>query len=170
MKKILLTLALVAGASFVQAADTYMYWMLDTTPTAGTPSGATYQDYYARVKVGDGSTYLNFYEGGVSAGDTLYAEASAIPYQMLLTGTDYANKSFVIELWNDDAWTAGSEASFRTELAWADVSKYITTGSAEHITPGMVPLSNFTAVPEPTSGMMLLFGAVLLGLKRKKLA
>lgn len=170
MKKLILTLALVAGTTLTQAADTYMYWMLDTTPTEGNPSSATYQDYYARVKI-DGGSYLTFAEGGVATGYTdLYAEASSDPYQMYLTGTDYQNKSFIIELWNDDALTAGTEASFRKTIAWADVQKYITTGSTGHINPAIVSLSSFSAVPEPTSGMMMLLGAMLLGLKRKKLA
>ena len=171
MKKLLLTLTLVSGAFFAQAAaDTYLYWMLDETPTKGTPMGATYEDYYARVKIVGSDTYLNFCEGGANAGDTLYAEGSEIPYQMLLTGTDYSNKSFIIELWNDDALNANTEASFRKTLAWSDVSKYITTGSEGHITPGTMEVGSFSAVPEPTSGMMLLVGAMLLGLKRKKLA
>lgn len=174
MKKLILTLALVAGATVAQAADTYMYWMLDQTPNSSTRSGATYSEYYARVKMVDdkgNSSYLTFADGGVATEYTdLYAEASSDPYQMYLTGTVYQNKSFIIELWNDDALTAKTEASFRKTIAWADVQTYITTGSTGHINPAMVSLSSFSAVPEPTSGMMMLLGAMLLGLKRKKLA
>lgn len=160
MKKVLLTLAVVASAMFVQA-DSYLYWMLDEAPSTSPSSGynptPSFDEYVVRVF--DGQSYLTF---GNSSWDYMAAE-SGMNYSCLIG--DPTAKSFVIELWND---VEGKEAAYKTGNI--NMSDYILSSSEHVITGKLIKASDFYAVPEPTSGMMLLVGAMLLGLKRKKLA
>lgn len=87
----------------------------------------------------------------------------------------YEGYSFAIELgnyanWEDpNSWTALATSGFKT---YADIKDYIAETETE------VPISEywnpnqFTAVggaiPEPTSGMLLLIGAGLLALRRRR--
>ena len=123
-----------------------------------------------------------------SHGDAYYLDEDGNPTADLLDSlykSDFANGaavyanvagdyrtpsySFYVELYNDAGTLVGfSEAVSSSALAsyfagsvqqgvqWANVNQWNVT--------------NFTAVPEPTSGVMLLLGAALLGLRRRRLA
>lgn len=163
MKKVLLTLAVVAGAMFAQA-DSYLYWMLDETPSTsadGYNPKPSFDDYAVRVFDVNGKKYLTF----GNSDETFAAAQSGINYQSLLS--DPTATSFIIELWNDPGATEAAYAYYPT---YSDIAAYIRPSSEHEIAGKLIAASRFTAVPEPTSGMMLLVGAMLLGLKRKKLA
>lgn len=157
MKKFLLALFFIAGAVIAQADDYYLYWMLGENPA----STGTSDNYYAMVK-SSGGEYLSFYtkDGSTYA---LVKENGAF-----LAGAQYKNylgadpgSSFMIELWND----TGAEAAYTT--GWLDLGNYASRGT-DPTKYAPILASSFHAVPEPTSGMMLLVGAMLLGLKRKR--
>lgn len=169
MKKMLILAAAVATALFAQA-DSYLYWMLTDTPTSSPttfkPAGQA-SEYYASVKISSGTgagTYLTY--GNSSADATLLAANER--YQMNLGSSFGSDSSFIIELWAEGA----TQESYRSgTLSYSDLyaGGFISDGT-EKFNTKVLAGSNFGAVPEPTSGMMMLLGAMLLGLKRKKLA
>ena len=161
MKKILMTLAILAMAGVSNAADSYLYWMMTDQPGKGTPSGATYDSYYASVRVSGTDNYLTFANSGADVVEAVANER----HMVSLAGVAEAS-SFIVELWNECSTV---EPSFVTSaMSYQDLAQYITTGVDGHVNPLVLTASSFHAVPEPTSGMMLLVGAMLLGLKRKR--
>ena len=89
------------------------------------------------------------------------------PVWAWLAGFDAAEYSFYVELgnWNGDTatWTvmAVSDTWSREKL-----NEFISTDGLNH--PGMTPWAPSYAVPEPSSGILLLVGGALLALKRRK--
>ena len=170
MKKFLL---FACGAAMSLASNAaYLYWQVDDAAVdeynasgQWTPisSGA-----YAILKDSDGNTYNTYgAQGMVTDGKGSINQA----YYSEGIGTDGAGYSYFVELYNSDntliarsqaidsssgeAWTAAYDAALRT----ATLSN-IPAISVWHA-------GGFTAVPEPTSGLMLLLGAAMLGLRRK---
>ncbi len=160
MKKILLGLAVVSAALFAKAE--YLFWQVGDTTTVGD------QTY----------TFGDQYNAGV-----LYWTGSGTPYQKLeginfagTTTTDLASYgitestgSFYIELgtYDNGNFTAiahsemityAETANYRTSFQTAVSSMQAWSGGS--FSPG--------AVPEPTSGLMVLIGTALLGVKRRR--
>ena len=85
-------------------------------------------------------------------------------------GTDYAGKYFFIELFDAAGQLVGySEAISGTALNnelrdYKDTSRFAAEWSNLSAWNG----GTFTAVPEPTGGLMILLGVGLIGLRRKK--
>lgn len=167
MKNILMTVAIVLAAAAAQAGDNYFYWMLDETPSSsaeGYNPNPSYLDYTVKVK--DGDNYLTFANPGAD-GATAVGAMQDFTYISAFAG-DPASASFIIELWNDAP--INNQPAYSATITGELIANY-SAGSTEHMkAPLLIQASQFTAVPEPTSGMMLLVGAMLLGLKRKKLA
>ena len=164
MKKLLTIAALIlAFAGF--AEDQYLYWMIsndatlpDSTPLTG--------DYYAKISADGGQSWLNLYSdiGGTplttgggqalefTAGDSGYAFAGFL-------GSD--STSFLIELYQ------GSEAVGRALITPG--AEFITQGGMSNPLAAPFAVSSFAAVPEPTSGLLLLLGVAGLALRRRKM-
>lgn len=164
MKKLLTIAALIlAFAGF--AEDQYLYWMIsndatlpDSTPLTG--------DYYAKISADGGQSWLNLYSdiGGTplttgggqalefTAGDSGYAFAGLI---------DSASTSFLVELYQD------SVAVGRAQISPA--AEYFTQGGMSNPLAAPFAVSSFAAVPEPTSGLLLLLGVAGLALRRRKM-
>jgi hypothetical protein len=79
-----------------------------------------------------------------------------------LNGVDKANSTWVIELYEDSKLIASSEAQ---PYSAAYINNGIGAGGAS--APMSVPGSAF-AVPEPNSGLLMLLGCAMLGLRRRK--
>ena len=170
MKKFLSAL-LVSGALMASADDSYLYWMIgDTKPYTA--------DNYAQVRVkaikeGSGDiSYLNLYGPSgddlstttVASGDinSLKSDGQAL-YAKLISGTSYS--SFVIELLNDSNKLVAQSATLSYTDALANY--YITTANSMTL-PAMWAATSF-AIPEPNSGLLMLVGMAVLGLRRRKL-
>lgn len=160
MKKILLGLAVVSAALFAKAE--YLFWQVDNTTTVAGPNGDQTINY--------GTDY----NAGV-----LYWTGSGTPYQKLeginfagTTTTDISNLnsgSFYIELGNYN--NGNFEAVAHSEMiTYADTAQYRTSFQTAVASMQAWSGANFTpgAVPEPTSGLMVLIGTALLGLKRRR--
>lgn len=177
MKKFILAVAfLSAGVSLADGAESYLYWMLDTSS-----SGAGAFEYTGvKVKAIEDSTgdasYLTIgwnNDGAFSAlsdGDYLLNYDNA---KMERAGGLYASLgacgsegfSYVIELFNDGV------IGVSESLAWSEglANDYIeiVTGNPKLPTVAWTPQS--MAVPEPNSALLMVLGCAALALRRRKM-
>lgn len=167
-KKILTAtvIALAAHGAFA-AADSYLYWMVDGSVKnliSGEPT--TYS--YAKVSADGGASYLNWYQYdglagySTSQGDKMYATADNSTIEAYWGIFSYSEEmSFLFELYNADGTIAGF-----LNTPWVS-SSAIANGSD----PSGVTAYKLTGVvPEPTSGLLSLFGLAMLALRRRKMA
>lgn len=170
MKKSLL-LATILGATGAFAADSYLYWMIDTSSA----NDFTYS--YVRIKDASTDKYLTIYD---SAFDYAYTDGSGdgvaktyikmaddmnSGFYASLADIDPASASFIVELYSSsDKFLARNFSASTGEIAG-----YIYSGG---IAP--MPVSPWMAgsfdIPEPSSGLLVLVGCALLGLRRRRQA
>ena len=168
MKKLLMSLALVGSLAAMSAkgVDSYIYWMADAS------SNATIYDRgvdYAKLigRDGDGGVQTLGY-AAMTKTETSLKTADRLPSDKLLASqavTDYENWTFYVELYNGEWKNGTSETYSWQELASKDAIYQSTlTGGL-----GKVAFTSFTYnAPEPTSGLLVLFGLCGLALKRKR--
>ena len=161
MRKALCVVALL-GAMAASAEDSYLYWMV------GNDAG----DYsYARIRDDDGN-YLSIYD---SAFDSEYEDAGVGDNSISKTNVDdlrthnqglYAAlatspvSSFVVELYNAD-----NKFVSQAVLPYSEGSFY--TGGIAAPAATWATFTSF-AVPEPSSGLLMLIGCAMLGLRRRR--
>lgn len=167
-------LALIAvGFAFTAAhaaVDSYLYWMVDNATQNGTPVNFD----YARVTAN--GSYLNIYNvdtglsydspyaasdlyAGGSVGNSTYGAPSMGVYSGFDSSVGY--NTFLIELLSGEAVVGSMSYSL------ASLTDYIynsTTGG------GGVNALVVSAIPEPTSGLLSLFGLAALALRRRRRA
>lgn len=183
-------------AGVLPAEEGVLYWMIDSTASVTPEGGGeavgiqaffnAYEGaaegswFAARVRVtgGDitGDTFLNLYGGGASVSgedgvefDTVAGYwGSGVPTGNLSTLGVYGSPeySFIVEIGNvtDDSWTtiAQSAASSYTSLGASIQPLYdLNPQTVVAWTP-----TSFTAVPEPSSGLLMAVGLALLALRR----
>lgn len=172
MKRTLLLAALIGAIGAF--ADSYLYWMIDTEDANNNFS--TYG--YARIKDTTSDTYLSpIYDVG---GDFVYNQAvnneSGVGKDALLDSAEYGDgffaslsgvnlstASFIIELYTENGtWLAQSSA-----LSGSAAAGYIYSGGIS-VPPSAMWVAGSFAVPEPTSGLLMLLGMAGLALRRKK--
>ena len=188
MKKLIVSLV-AAGAMVGVANADYMKWTVDnsslTSVTQQGSSGGT-QDVsgyafavlvqsddathiettvgYARTdptKMQD--TYVGNYNGTTKAvGSSVFADGSTI----VASAVGDTARYFYIELYSSTGdlmayTTSGVDLSTATQFR--ETSQFSANWSSMNAFSG-----TFTAVPEPTSGVMLLVGAALVGLRRRR--
>lgn len=167
MKKILLTAA--GLLAMVASADSYLYWMVDEDATGD------YTWNSARIFAVDSSwnkapasgfDNKSGWDIDYSAGNTISKDSATFEGAYAQIGSEYLSDaySYYIELYNDDVAVAHSSGlSYSAARFW--------TGSDFDTSSGWTA-SSFTAgaVPEPTSGMLMLLGGALLGLRRRRRA
>lgn len=147
MNRCLVLLAVAFAATFAKAS--YLIWQVNPDDYANT--GMT-------------ATDANLYSGSTLLGSTANI---GTPVQVDVRSLG-ANDTFFVEMVN---WTAsGSEVVARSEEAsYESLAGSLFTEQLSDIS--MVQAwhaSNYKAVPEPTSGFLMMVGLALLGLKRRK--
>lgn len=151
MKKLVLLSLVICGA-MVASANSYLYWMVENPSVAGGSVPST-EYTFARLSATDGNEIESL---ALLDGSTGKSWADVSKY----AGTD---TSFFVELLNDDYDVMTAQKNIGT---YADLSNYIKD-SAMDMTQTAINVNSFN-VPEPTSGLLMLLGVGLLGLKRKK--
>lgn len=179
MKKVLM-FAMMLGAASVFAADSYLYWLV---PDQVTPAGgsALNGDYTAKVIAGGSSwawaddgkggagTYLNLYDGtgtdlgGTAATVAFGAEADNGTFFANALGSMGDSYTYYIELWNDSTLVAISDGLTYSAAGLGALAGMGTPGT---LWQGMSFVS--APIPEPNSGLLMLIGCALLGLRRKQ--
>lgn len=173
MKNAVIALLTTIAVLTAFAEDSYLYWMVDTSPVSG------YE--YDRVQVrainndDNSSSLLSIYWSNEGT-PTLYSSDKYVTAQNVednngafgfyasLTGAMGDNYSYVIELFNDTQFLAQSE-----ELAYVKASEFIATGGSglQNLAKAWNPTSY--AIPEPNSAILVLLGCAGLALRRRRL-
>ena len=159
MKKIIALIALLGAATAFAdtfGSDSYLYWMIDNT--------GSFEWTTARASIGGGD-YLTIAREGVISGTKSMTKADATSdffYNWAALAGYESAQSMVIELYNGSEFVAESDALLLSDAAQYIVNNRMGTGLASVATFG-----NFH-IPEPNSAMLMLVGAALLGLKRKR--
>ena len=181
MKK-LITICAVALSMGAFAADSYLYWMLDEsselswTGTDKTTSitAPTYNKVALAV-VTDATgqkvdSYLSLYSVNGTAQTAPVAITPADGASLFANLGNYATSgySYYIELLNDSTVVGRSANTLSYSAAAAYIQSAI--GGTSQMSAQQWSPSAFTtaAIPEPTSGLLLLLGLAGLALKRKR--
>lgn len=156
MKKILMMTSLVAMA-FAAKAD-FLYWQIgDTTGVTGS---------YNSVAIWASTSADAVWSSGYTKLSPYY---DADPDQTYITdvgNTTYEN--YYIELANYNTSTKTATTVGTLSGKWSDLSGAINASMTELQNVTVYTGSSYTNVPEPTSGLMLMLGLALMGLKRKR--
>lgn len=103
------------------------------------------------------------------AGATAAAGAATVEKLAQSDITGITDRNFLIEI-----FTASDTVVARSGIVnYASISGYVHEGltmEGSILSSGIWSPTDFTAVPEPTSGLLFLIGGALLGLRRKKRA
>jgi len=174
MKKLLL----IAGAALMASAShaAYLYWQVDDSVLLGynetAPSGYEVgPGAYAVLKDSNG----NSYQSATYGADGLVTDGKASinqSYYSELSGDDPSAYSYFVEIYNSDNYVIARSAVVNSESgsdwtsAYADSLRTSELSQIPNVT--VWHSGSFSAVPEPTSGLMVLLGAAMLGLKRKR--
>lgn len=165
MKRLIFTLAALFIAHLASAE--MLYWMIGDSTNGG--SNTIEFNYAILYATNDGIT--------TPVGDKLYGNEELSPItttnqQMtdLGEGWDYQNYSFYVELFNYD-FDLDIETSVGVS-EWATYDSLVSNGAIIPSGMAIPPTAQLwvptTAVPEPTSGLLLLLGCALLSLTRRK--
>ncbi len=147
-----------------------LYWQVaPAVAYEGSSEALSYS--YAKIKIEEGNKYLTSYIPGSSGSDTLGETVNADSFGKVAIGAvfdgSYSDQTFVIELFDSQDQLIGWASS----TGVSDLSNYIQDqaefGSSWNM---MNSWKVAQVVPEPTSGMLLMLGAALLALKRRKVA
>ena len=170
MKKTILLAALIGATGAF--ADSYLYWMVNT-------ADSSLDSNYSYVRVYDtaSGTYLTpIYDGSFDYAYTQAKGESGLNKATIedaaewgegffasLSGIETSSASFVVELFNESGtWLAQSAA-----LSGSAAAGYIYNGGIS--APPAVPwTAGSFAIPEPTSGLLMLLGIAGLALRRKR--
>lgn len=167
-------LLLAVAALFVRVASAEMqllYFMLGnplSVEGGGTLSASGYS--FAMVSLSDNGKdptgdYLTLYGGGGTAQGQAVTSGSTEPLYVGLGESPTGNILF-------EMWLESPEGSFErvaySSASLADLSSYLVNSMGQG---GAVPyvVSTVHAVPEPTSGLLVLLGAAVLALRRKRI-
>lgn len=166
MKKILIIAALALGASWAHASE--LYW---------TVNDGALTDYQSNDSVGLYAVW-GVYTQNVGSDSratklgTFTVEDLALGFEQVSslaalsnTGHDLSSYYFFLEISDAEGRVAATD-----KIAYSDLAGAIAQGGGMSAPVNAYGFSDFSSevVPEPSSGLLVLIGALALGLKRKK--
>jgi len=162
------------------ADEGVLWWCVGETATIGEKSLSDAGVESARIRVSGGGlgddVFLNMYVDGGNGYEiydgAIYADVPvSSPYYAALGEYGSTDYSFSIEL---GAWSGDDTFNVlgvSETWSYADLSSYLSSSSSV-FAPGSIPVSVLTpqsfAVPEPSSGLLVLLGGMLLALRRRR--
>lgn len=170
--KLKIVTALMVLAGVMSAKADLLYWQL-----GGNTAASAYKDYaYASIySVSDNGTKTLLNNVGLDNASTdpanTVAKGSAVVAAQFTPGSSAS--SFFIELY-DSSMNLIAESDGNTVAD--DLKNYISAvefsqnWNAANVWGGSTAFKDASAVPEPTSGLLLLIGAAMMGLRRKRIA
>lgn len=185
MKKVFLTTICMCAAMAANAS--YLYWQVssDNTSSLGSSAGnwnvarivvasATDSDITSWNSGGKRSGFASesyvtentILDDGTVAGTLVGVTGDDVGSFAANIGSNLSGYAYYVELVNS---STGYVYARSNAEAYSAISSHITT-DLEVVTVPSVSLwhaSGYTVIPEPTSAMLMLFGAAFLGLKRK---
>lgn len=173
MKKLFVVAAIAISTYAANAA--YLYWQVDDS-AVNAYNAAVPEGWYS---VGSGAYAIlrSTADSSVQPYATYDAEGQVTEAKAPLGGAYYSNigtdagYSYFVELYNSDNRLIAKSAAINSSsgadwtAAYAETAR--TTNLAAIPSVNIWHAGNFRAVPEPTSAILMLFGAAMLGLKRK---
>lgn len=168
MKKLVAAavIALVANSA-VAAVDSYLYWMVSPDVYNYLDSSSVNYTYATVRLAGEGNEqkYLSWYnQGSETAGGEHLPYVAGVGTYPLYWGSDSfaynVGSTFLFELWSE----GGDVVGFANATPGSSyfVNGTSATGGSPYVLTGVVP--------EPTSGLLSLFGLAMLALLRRKMA
>lgn len=181
MKKLILILGVISAAFAANAS--FLYWQVSEGAYTETYNSARL--IFANDYIENWGEYSATKNSGVITADGIYHEYSSsketvkvapdVAYVADIGGlTSGSSYSYWVELYNNDTRVALSQighinnyvSESATDYVYADATG-LTTSLSEVAAVAVWHSGGYTAVPEPTSAVLMLFGAAFLGLKRK---
>lgn len=164
--RILSVLVTLAAAHAARAE--YLYWMIDETLLL---EGEAFDDYaFARVKDLQSGDYLHVYDASGSktsatAVDKVTATSGAMAWGDFEIDKQFSSseKSFLFELYNSNREVVAWQ---QQTVSLADLIAHQYIGSSLY--PAFTPYMLTAVVPEPTGGVLVLLGAAMLALRRRR--
>ncbi len=153
----IITPGVVDGVT-VQPAEQYSFLNAARVMCQDLNGNRSYLDILARTSSGE----------LIKVGDFVKSAEAGITWFLELNPSDYTGYSFALELgvYENDSWNMTYLIS--TPYDFAELrAKYMTDWAGVDGAQAWKPTA-FTAVPEPTGGMLLLVGGALLLLRRKR--
>lgn len=173
LNKMVVALTIAFAAIAANAADSYLYWMA-SEEINNLISGETTDWSKARVNYGGsiegnsivGGTWLNPYFNGETIGGVDYVTRSVAVNGPVAWGAfdGSLGYNFIFELLNSDGDIAGFLSQQYSWVSYAIDSNQtgVPSEAGTYLLTGVVP--------EPTSGLLMLFGLAGLALRRRKMA
>lgn len=156
MKKVIAALVIIA--SFAANAD-YLWWMIDT----GTQNSGAGNYAYNSFTLYQGDTALQT----INYSADLFNAFSSGGY-LTYSGDLTASSSYYVELISSSSDVVARSQSY-TYSELLNMGSIFKGSSMSSNVGTAVSFGSFTAVPEPTSGVLMLLGGMLLGLKRRRM-
>ena len=174
MKKIMFAMLAVMCTTIANAA--YLYWQVPADDVVDISEGWNAAQLYEDGNLVTSTHYWNSKQNSLTE-----SPASTVSAPMgtgFVYNGDISSHSYYVALWhyNDTSdWSSSGHAVAQSvTISGSEIQQYVYSDTSSLTTTLMSAptlkawhAGGYRAVPEPTSGLMLLLGAAMLGLKRK---